>query len=194
MKLIFSNHYEALEAALLDDLNETPRDPFAPQHIVIPSLAIRRRLELGIATRFGVCANLNCGYLAQWLWQQIGAFVPVPAVSPFAPNLLVWRVNRLLSGLPLPNADRLNAYLSKADEVMRFELAERLTKLFDHYLTYRPEWLAAWSEGREAEIGSTQSAHLQDAAWQAELWRQIVGELGLNPFPGSRFFCNRSQP
>jgi exodeoxyribonuclease V gamma subunit len=189
MKLIFSNHYEALEAALLDDLAITPQDPFAPQHIVIPSLAIRRRLELGIANRFGVCANLNCDYLAQWLWQQIGAFVPVPAVSPFAPSLLVWRLNRLLSGPTLPGADRLNAYLSRADEVMRFELAERITKLFDHYLTYRPEWLAAWSEGRSADIGSSQAAHLQDAAWQAELWRQIIGELGLNPFhPAADFF------
>jgi len=189
MKVIFSNHFEALEAALLDALDEMQGDPFAPQHIVIPSLAIRRRLELGMATRFGICANLNCGYLAQWLWQQIGAFVPVPAVSPFAPNLLVWRVHRLLAGPPLPGADRLNAYLNKADEVMRFELAERVTKLFDHYLTYRPEWLAAWSEGLSADIGSSQTAHLEDAAWQAELWRQIVGELGLNPFhPAADFF------
>ncbi len=190
MKLIFANHYEALEEALLEDLAALPVDPFTPQHIVIPSLAIRRRLELVMASRFGICANLNCAYLAQWLWERIGAFVSVPRVSPFAPDLLVWRLYRLLSGNSLPGAERLNAYLAKADEVMRFELAQRISALFDHYLTYRPEWLAAWSEGREADIGSRQKDHLEDAAWQAELWRQLVGELGLNPFhPAADFFA-----
>ncbi|MDD5760138.1 MAG: exodeoxyribonuclease V subunit gamma, partial [Desulfobulbaceae bacterium] len=152
MKLIFSNHYEALETALLDDLAITPQEPFAPQHIVIPNLAIRRRLELAIADRFAVCANLNCGYLAQWLWQQIGAFVSVPEVSPFAPSLLVWRINRFLSNATLLESKRLQEYCNKADEVMRFELATRITTLFDHYLTYRPEWLSAWSEHKAADI------------------------------------------
>lgn len=189
MKLIFSNHYEALEAALLDDLTIAPQEPFAPQHIVIPSLAIRRRLELAIANRFGICANLNCGYLAQWLWQQIGTFVSVPEVSPFSPNLLVWRIYRLLSNASLHESKRLLTYCNKADEVMRFELATRITTLFDHYLTYRPEWLTAWSEQKEADIGSIQDSHLQDADWQGALWRQIVGELGLNPFhPAADFF------
>ena len=190
MKLIFANHYEALEAALLDDLAAmTPADPLTPQHIVIPSLAIRRRLELGYAQRFGICANLHPAYLAQWLWEQIGCFVQVPTVSPFAPNLLVWRLYRLLSHEPRSEASRLASYLGAADEVMRFELAERLAILFDHYLTYRPEWLAAWSANRQAEIGSSQAVHREDAAWQAELWRQVIAELGLNPFhPAADFF------
>lgn len=191
MKIIFSNHYQALEAALLDDLEALPGDdPLVPVQVVIPSLALRRRLELASASRFGVCANLHCGYLAQWLWEQIGRFVSVPRLSPFAPNLLVWRLYRLLSGPSLPGAERLSAYLSKADELMRFELAQRLSTLFDHYLTYRPEWLAAWSEGRLADIGSSQAVHQQDAAWQAQLWRLIVDELGLKPFhPAADFFA-----
>lgn len=159
-----------------------PSDPLRPQQVVVPSLAIHRRLELAYARRFGVCANLQCGFLAQWLWERIGVVVEVPRVSPFSPGLLVWRVCRLLQGEGLARLGRLNGYLVKADPVMRFELAQRITSLFDHYLTYRPEWLAAWSEGRPADIGAREPLHLEDAAWQAELWRQVVAELGLSPF------------
>ena len=99
-----------------------------------------------------------------------------------------------MSAAPLPGAERLQAYLDKADEAMRFELAQRLSTLFDHYLTYRPEWLAAWSAGQEADIGSRQPGHLEDAAWQAELWRQVVAELGLSPFhPAADFFAKAAE-
>lgn len=190
MKLIFSNHYEALESALLDDLAAAPGNPLTPQSVVIPSLAIRRRLELGVARRFGVCANLSCDYLAKWLWGQIASFVPVPAVSPFVPPLLVWRLFRLLDGPAIPGADRLNGYLAKACPLMRFELAQRLATLFDHYLTYRPQWLQAWSSGQAAEIGSAAPTALEDAAWQAELWRQVIAELGLARFhPAADFLA-----
>ncbi|MEJ0004620.1 MAG: exodeoxyribonuclease V subunit gamma [Pararobbsia sp.] len=48
------------------------RDPFAPEHLIVPSAALRRRLELDLAGTFGVAANLRFAYLASWLWEQIG--------------------------------------------------------------------------------------------------------------------------
>ena len=32
---------------------------------------------------------------------------------------------------------------------MRYDLAVRVATLIEHYITYRPEWLAAWSDGRD---------------------------------------------
>ena len=191
LELVFSNRYEALEQALLDDLGNVPQDPFEPQHLVLPTLAIRRRIDLAYAGRFGVCANLRCEYLAQWLWEQIAHFVTVPRTSPFAPDVLQWRIFRLISENPgrLAASARLGGYLERADDGMRLELAQRVAALFDQYLTYRPEWLEAWSEDRVADLGSSTPEVLEDARWQADLWQAIATELGMSPFhPAGNFF------
>ncbi|MGA7817343.1 exodeoxyribonuclease V subunit gamma, partial [Caballeronia sp.] len=71
LELFYSNRHETLSRALLDDLAAFAMnngDPFERQAIIVPSAAVRRRLELDMATRFGICANMEFSYLAQWLW------------------------------------------------------------------------------------------------------------------------------
>ncbi|KAB0648687.1 exonuclease V subunit gamma, partial [Burkholderia territorii] len=99
LHLFYSNRHETLADALLDDLAAFParNGPWAPQQVIVPSAALRRRLELDIAARHGVCANVEFTYLAQWLWAQIGRVLTVPARSPFAPDRLVWRCYRLFA-------------------------------------------------------------------------------------------------
>ncbi len=152
----------------------------------MPSAALRRRLELAVADREGVCANLRCDFLAQWLWQQIGRVVPeVPARSPFSPALLAWRIHGLLDagaaeGAWLGEHPRLAHYLAGADARMRFELAERIARVFDHYLTYRPHWLELWAAGRGSALEAGASAlEREDEAWQAALWRRLRDGLAL---------------
>ena len=193
LKLIFSNHYETLEADLLDHLGQ-PGDPFAAQQIIVPSIGLRRKLDLAHADRYGISAQLNFQYLAQWLWGQIGCFVRVPQISPFSPELLTWRVYRLLSEPDFVPTGRLATYLNKADPAMRYELAQRTAALFDQYLTYRPQWLSDWSEGRKTDLGSTASDALDDETWQAALWQAVTKELGLCPFhPAGAFFEETAQ-
>jgi exodeoxyribonuclease V gamma subunit len=203
LQLFYSNRYEVLVGALLDDLSAAPADPWAAQQIIVPSAAVRRRLELDIAARHGVCANVNFSYLAQWLWTQIGGVIPVPAHSPFAPDRLVWRCYRLL-GDPRPDAGwraspRLAAYLDAADAPMRYELARRVATVLDHYLTYRPEWLTQWQQGgsifapgaeggegaggamaddRGPRLPGASATAREDERWQAVLWRALLAELG----------------
>ncbi|HMC46768.1 MAG TPA: exodeoxyribonuclease V subunit gamma, partial [Caballeronia sp.] len=153
LELFYSNRHETLSQALLDDVAAfalNGGDPFASQTIIVPSAAVRRRLELDMAARFGICANVDLCYLAQWLWARIGDVLPVPEHSPFAPDRLVWRCFRLLGAMTETapeSSSRLRAYLDAADDAMRYELARRIATVFDHYLTYRPEWLLHWQAG-----------------------------------------------
>ncbi|MFU2487146.1 exodeoxyribonuclease V subunit gamma [Thauera sp. WH-1] len=186
LSLSFSNRFEILLDELLERLAEEQPGPFGEREVVVPSAALRRRLELAVADHEGVCANLRCDFLAQWLWQQIGRVVPeVPARSPFSPALLAWRIHGLLDadaaeGAWLSEHPRLAHYLAGADARMRFELAERIARVFDHYLTYRPQWLARWSEGRGSVLEADASAAARaDEAWQAALWRRIREAMGL---------------
>src|SRR5574338_577605 len=93
-----SNRFEYLLDRLLANLEAEAPGPFDAQAVIVPSTAIRRRVELTRADRAGVSANLDFAYLAQWLWRQVGRLVPVAESSPFAPPVLAWRILELLAG------------------------------------------------------------------------------------------------
>jgi exodeoxyribonuclease V gamma subunit len=204
LQLFYSNRYETLVQALVDDLAAMPTDPWTSEQIVVPSAAARRRLELELATRRGICANVDFSYLAQWLWTQIGGVIDVPAHSPLGAERLAWRCYRLFGqdaqGRQGADDDRsaepgewlasprLRSYLQAADAPMRYELARRVATVFEHYLTYRPEWLARWQRGQsifEAGPGgvalsrsaSATAAAREDERWQSALWRAVLAEL-----------------
>lgn len=196
-QLSFSNRFEILLDTLLDRLGGEQPGPFGERQVVVPSSALRRTVELAVADREGVSANLRFDYLAQWLWQQIGRVVPVAARSPFAPALLAWRIHGLLDGAG-PQGEwvaahpRLARYLAGADARMRFELASRIARVFDHYLTYRPQWLALWAEGRGSVLGPAAGAvERADEAWQAELWRRLREGMGLRQEHPAQAFLRR---
>ncbi|MBL8447409.1 MAG: exodeoxyribonuclease V subunit gamma, partial [Zoogloeaceae bacterium] len=154
LTLTQSNRFEYLLESLLGNLEAEAPGPFDAQVVIVPSTAIRRRVELAQADRVGVCANLEFAYLAQWLWQQVGRVVAVPATSPFAPAVLAWRILARLDEPAFAAAHpRLAAYLAGADPLMRFDLAQAVARVFDHYLTYRADWLAAWLAGRRLNLG-----------------------------------------
>ncbi|MYE13135.1 MAG: exonuclease V subunit gamma [Gammaproteobacteria bacterium] len=85
----------------------------------------------------------------------------MPREQPFAPDRLRWRVFDAL-GRPGGTAEApLRRYLADGDARKRFELADRLARVYDRCLLYRPEWIRAWEAG--------ETPH-----WQARLWRRLT--------------------
>ncbi len=189
LRVVLSNRYEVLEAALLVQLDQAPASPFAADQVIVPSAAIRRKVELAIAERHGICANVEFPFLAQWLWREIGTLVPVAQTSPFAPEVLAWRIYALFGDADFVAAHApLARYLQHADDRMRYDLAVRVATLVEHYITYRPEWLAAWSDGRE--IAFDDAAATVHQRWQAALWRRIAAALDARQrHPSLEFFA-----
>ncbi|KAF1012281.1 MAG: exodeoxyribonuclease V subunit gamma [Burkholderia sp.] len=222
LHLFFSNRYETLADVLIEHLALHPgtAGPWARHQVIVPSAALRQRLQLDIAGRHGICANLEFSYLAEWLWTQISQVLRVPPRSRLAPDRLVWRCYRLLSdaadsvgeGVGHGGFDgyepargvtswlvspRLAAYLAAADAPMRYELAYRLASVFDHYLTYRPEWLLAWRDGNsifalEGTPSQGAEAARDDEQWQAALWRALVAELAVDGEPPTHRFLRNA--
>lgn len=199
LTLITSNRYESLSRRLLDDLtaHDPTADPFRPEPVLVPGAALRRRLELDWARHYGVCANVAFGFLAQWVWQVLRQVVPVAAASPFAPELLAWRLYRLLGEAEGVAAHpRLARYLERAgrDPLMRYELAVRLGRLFDQYITYRQDWVKAWAEGRHVNAESFTGEQRADQDWQAALWRRLLADMGAGAeHPAEAFFRELEQ-
>ena len=179
LQIQFSNRFERLQEALLAALATPPESPFAREEIIVPSAAMKRRIELAAADRFGICSNVQFSFLAQWLWRQIGHAVAVSEISPFTTPVLTWRVLGIFREQAfVAEHPPLAGYLRSADEVMRYELAARTAALLEHYLTYRPDWLVSWLAGKPARIANLDAARAADERWQGELWRRIARDLG----------------
>lgn len=188
LSLVFSNRYEVLLDLLLARLADERPGPFGQREIVIPSAALRRDVELAVARDEGVAANLRFSYLAQWMWAEIGKLIAVDEHSRFMPAQLAWRIFEHFGDATWTAAHpRLARYLAACDAPMRFDLAERAARVLDHYLTYRPHWLAEWSGGRTI-VGLPDEARA-DEAWQAELWRRLADDLDArDEHPVTTFF------
>ena len=164
LHILHSNRLERLRSALLQRLHATaPPDAFAAEQVLVPSAALRRHLSLAIADARGICANVQFGFLAQWLWLQVARVVPgVGEDSPFAAPALAWRVHAAFGDAGfVAGHPRLQAYLGGADALMRYELACPVAALLEQYVTYRPDWLQAWRDGGAGAPAG------EDAAWQA---------------------------
>ena len=180
LNVVFSNRMEILGRILLAELDRIPMHPLTPQHIIVPSTAVARYLQLAIARNKGVCANIKFAFLGGWLWQLAGKVeASVPERSPLAAEILVWHLLRLLEEHQWNSYPRLASFLAGADELMRLDLARTLARVFDHYATYRPDWLTTWSAGGYIPDFHGRPSAEADEDWQRALWRRLTEELDL---------------
>jgi exodeoxyribonuclease V gamma subunit len=159
-----SNRLEALAGGLAAVMREPLATPLAGEIVVVQSRGVARWLSLKLADTNGVCANVRFPFPNAFAWSLYRELHPdLPEQSPYAPDVLVWRVLRLLARLELePAFAPVRAYV-RGDPLRRFELAQRLAPLYDEYLVYRPDWIRAWERGEQND-------------WQAGLWRRLAAE------------------
>ena len=168
MRIVHSNRLEALAGALAELVRAEPGDPLAPERIVVPHRTVGRWLSLELARALGVAANLELELPAGFAWSVMRGAVPgLPAEQPFAPAQLRWRIHEVLPRFAEEEREgrAVRRYLADGDPRKRFALADRLARVFDRCVVYRPGWIRAWDGG--------------DApSWQARLWRRVVEAEG----------------
>ena len=149
--------------------------PFEPIHLVVPSSAIGRWVQQNMAWRLGVSANLQIDFAGSLIWSLARQCLPdLPAQSPFAPQIMVWRIDECLQLAAAKAGDARGAYsligrfLDTANAAERFVLARDLAAQFDRYLAFRMDWLEQWQKSKLLGLG-------QAEPWQAQLWRDVLG-------------------
>jgi exodeoxyribonuclease V, gamma subunit len=144
-------------------------DPFAPARVVVPSQGMGRWLTLELARRQGIAMQLELQLPAAFVWDLSRTVLgSLPEQSAFSPTTLTWRLyGWLCEPANLELAPRLAQYLDGGDERRRLSLAAKIADVFDQYLLYRDDWLAAWERGETLDLGP-------DEAWQALLWRELT--------------------
>ncbi len=169
--LLRASRLEALLDPLLTLLDACPpRDTLAPQAVVAAHPGMRQWLLAALARRRGpggIVANLDVVLPGAWLDGLVCDVLDAPADAARAwrRDLLRWRVHDALARLDDP---RLDAGLHGPDAARRrFGLADRLARILVQYLVYRPDWLAAWRDGRRVRELDGADALL------APLWRAV---------------------
>ncbi len=167
LNLYQSNMLDALLALYLE-VRQPADDPLVPETLLVPSKGMQRWLQLALARKQGIAANIDFQLPASFVWRLITRIFPdVPKRSAFDPEVLAWRVLAALPEIKELQGAALAANWQAADAAGRYELAWRVADVFDQYLIYRPDWLAAWEAGRQLGLGV-------DEPWQAALWRQLT--------------------
>jgi len=125
--------------------------PFVPEILLVQHRGLARWLALRLVDQLGVCAHVRYQFPAAFIWelcQQV--LTDVPATSPFAPDVLTWRLMALFGDVDeAPRCAPLLAYCTDGDVVKRYALAARLATVYDQYLVYRPAWIRAWEAGAQ---------------------------------------------
>ena len=170
-----SNRLEHLAQALASLLNSMPLDGlFEPETIVIQSQGMRRYLNRFLAQQNGIAANIDFSLPARLMWQIMQQNLgTLPKLSPFATDVLHWRLMQLFEDAPFREQDSAAATYLRQYMVSRpeayYDLAFILADIFDQYLIYRPDWIEQWQNGQLLDLDS-------DEAWQADLWRQLTAQ------------------
>ena len=200
LMIMRASRLEALIAPLVELLAATrPTRVLAPQTIVAahPGMAKWLNGELARAPGMGgIAANLDVTLPSSWIDDLARRTLGKKALSlpRFQQKHLRWTIHELLAGdfasIGVTDA-RVGAYLRGANEVKsdddlarrRFQLADRLARIYTRYLVYRPDWLRAWENGSRTVAAAHDTDPMMRATERdllAPLWQQLCAKPGMH--------------
>ena len=176
-----------------------PVNVLAPQTIIAAHPGMKQWLSGALAREYGpggIVANLDIQLPSTWIGRLAELHLGQQAVSlpRYQREHLRWTIHEILgadlAAICVTDA-RIASYLQTADRVgrtgtadqarRRFQLADRLARIYSQYLVYRPDWLAAWEQGRLDEVTGGSGDTLLSSTEQrllGPLWRHLQGSLG----------------
>jgi len=159
-----STRAEDLVESLARVLDYPLGDPMQRDCVVVHSSGLERWLQMRLAQRHGVCANVWFCHPHELVGAALAAVLGDDSdTSAWTADRIGWAVLASLpelAGEPAlqPVRDFIAAGEGIDDGRREVEVAARIGALFERYATYRPNLARAWSDGA-------------DDGWEAPLWR-----------------------
>lgn len=186
--VVHANQAELLRDLIVQWIQRYPLDVFETETLLVQSNGIAQWLKLALAssqTGLGIAAGLSLQMPGRFVWQLYRTLLPaeaIPEQSPLDKLPLQWRLFRLLPELCQQAVyEPLMRYLADDERGQkRNELSARLADLYDQYQVYRADWLTAWAQGQDsvADARGNSSELPEHSRWQAQLWRDILADVG----------------
>lgn len=168
-----SNKTENLLEHLVTVISAAPlSSPFAAELFLIQSQGMERWLSQQLAARLKVWGHFSYLFPAKFFAEIAATLHDELCEASFDRHWMLWRFEALLRDLDGEVYQALRQYLvGENAELKRYQLAQQLARVYDQYQMLRPDLLDAW-QARRLLYGSPAEA------WQAELWRAVVAEIG----------------
>ena len=167
-----SNQLDVLKDLLVELIRRDPLPhPLDDEQILVQSPGMAQWLRQQLAEGLGIAASVNFPLPASFLWDMFVRVLPeVPKRSAFNKEAMTWKLVTLLPQLiERESFTPLRQYLAEDQDGVRcYQLAEKISDIFDQYLVYRPDWIESWENSEDPD-----SVALEQP-WQPELWRELV--------------------
>ena len=199
--IVHGNRLDELRGLVVSWMRRYPLLPLESEIALVQSNGIAQWLKLALAEDpseddlggCGIAAAIEVQLPGSFMWQlyrKVLGKEEIPATSLLDKAPLTWRLMRLLPQLiDQPHFEPLQRFLTDDTDLRkRYQLAERLSDLFDQYQVYRADWLEDWAAGRH-QLRSVRGEVKPLAAancWQAELWRALLHDVGAEGMAQSR--------
>ena len=177
IRLVYSNRTEALLAALVADLRgfRQSAGPFEVARVVVPNRSIETYLRFGIARADGFAGNIQSLYLSRLVPELFREsrirLLDRESLTGFLLSVLL--DEEFLDARDLaPVREYLLAagHEARVIDLRRFQLATRLSQLFEEYALSRADVLVRWRSG--PAFGDTSAAGIE--RWERALWLRIL--------------------
>lgn len=193
LKILHANRVETLFDDLAGRIVAAPAGAgvLEPETILLENPAMGSWINLQLARRHGVAANIRYLRLSGFFWALARAVVSadIPDDTPMNKAEMSWRLFGILQDpavtarAELAPVIRYLAPGGRPDEwadLKRYQLAARVADLFDQYQMYRPQWVEdGWDRGREAGAPRDCSDDWRAAeTWQRVLWQTLRDRAG----------------
>lgn len=169
--LYTSNKLETLLDKLSENMRISPLHPMQPEVIIVQSKGMERYIHLEIARKNKISANILFPFPKPFVYEIFQKKYALPETSPFSPELLTWKIMKVLPGLMESKGfESVLNYVKNDDTGLKlYQLSEKIAGVFDQYLIYRPDMIMKWDKGNFS--GPNVS---YDEKWQSGLWQKIM--------------------
>ncbi len=183
-----SNSLEKLKDELYVFLRDNlPASPLAQEIIMVQSQGMQKWLSLRLSEKFGSWASFKYLFpnkLLDEIFHSVPGTQPASSYDPFNRDNLSWllmdELARITEESPPEFSDICQYLTHDHDGLKRWQLATRIAYTLDQYLTFRPDYITAWEEGKtqpDSAYLSNNSDFSKNCQWQCALWQSIQTKL-----------------
>ena len=211
---VYSNSYEILRTYLIHTLGtEATHEPFEPIRVVSGSRIINNELMLSIANEQNICAGIDFWTMDNWFHNYVGFGLGAGGQS----QEFIWLLWQLLDDQFIQTYPRLNHFFQKRSkhserDLLRYDLAQNVARVFYKYANYRFDWIIEWmfpkEQSRTVDILKQHYRKQidkdklfleksEDFTWQKALWEKLgqadnwIGSHTLNMFADWQSLVNK---
>ena len=176
--------FESVAATPLDD-------PLGVETVVVPGRGWSSWMARRLAVSLGCWSGFRCLSAGQWMSETLETLLGPELAPRRESDALTWFVASELPGL-LDDDDfaPVRGYLYRdgagQDAQRLIDLSRNIGGLFDRYLLFRPELIAAWQQSldwpyADSGRGSQPGERPVEVAWQRKLWQRVESASGFRP-------------